>query len=99
MAKYLIYKNKNLRTLIYNKRETIFISKYLSLNQNLTNHLKFKTMLKLQKLFNHTHITKIHNRCTKNNYARGVIRLTNLSKSSMKSSLTQKTLTGFIKSS
>lgn len=96
MNKYIRFKDNQKRVVVVNEKFEKFSLKYLSLRETLSFNLKFKTMLKLQKL---NSLVKVKNRCILSNYSRALVCFTQTSKAEFRKNMSLGLVTGFRKSS
>ena len=87
MTKYSNYKDFSKRKQLQTHQLNIFILKSFLLEKKTSKQMRFKIMLKINKLYNQLLGNKYKNRCVFSTKIRSVNRLTNLTKSTFNENL------------
>jgi len=99
MTHYSKYKDYIRRQKLKKTFINIFVLKYLINNLQISKSVRFKIMLKLQKLHKNTHFNKIKNRCIVSTKVRSISRTSNLTNAFFKKNINWGKINGFRKSS
>ena len=99
MTKYSRYKDYNLRKKLKTNESSILVLKSFLLRTETSKKIRFKIMLKIDKLYNSLLGNKFKNRCMSSTKVRSVSRVTNLTKASFNETLKWGRLSGFKKAS
>jgi len=99
MTKYSNFKDHNLRQKYKKKDKQVFLFKSLLLNERNSSKIRFKIMLKLDRIYRELSYNKIKGRCMFSTKVRSISRMTNLTKSSFRDNLRLTNISGFKKAS
>jgi len=99
MTTYSKYKDFTLRKKVHKNELNILILKSFLSNKKISKVMRFKIMLKMNRLYKGLLGNKYKNRCMYSTKIRAVNRMTNLTKSSFKDTLRWGNVSGFKKAS